>query len=67
MRIAATADYPLLPSLHNILHDQLSRARDEADVLVLGGGLDELWPAGRNGTAVECGRPLASSDHCRCC
>ena len=39
MRIAATADIHFSPSLHNILHDQLSRARDEADVLVLAGDL----------------------------
>src|ERR1700694_1286623 len=39
MRIAATADIHFSPSLHNVLHDQLSRVRDEADVLVLAGDL----------------------------
>src|ERR1700686_1033331 len=39
MRIAATADIHFSPSLHNVLHDQLSRVRDEADVLVLSGDL----------------------------
>jgi len=33
MRIAATADIHFSPSLHNVLHDQLSRVRDDADVL----------------------------------
>src|ERR1700722_1187224 len=39
MRIAATAYIHFSPSLHNVLHDQLSRVRDEADVLVLAGDL----------------------------
>ena len=39
MRIAATADLHFNPSRQNYLHDQLSRVRDEADVLVLAGDL----------------------------
>jgi Icc-related predicted phosphoesterase len=37
MRIAATADLHVVPSSPAILHDQLSKVRDEADVLVLAG------------------------------
>lgn len=50
MRIAATADLHFSASLHNALHDQLSRVRDEADVLVIAGDLtnygqpDEMEP-----------------------
>lgn len=39
MRIAATADLHFSASRHTALHDQLSRVRDEADVLVLAGDL----------------------------
>jgi Icc-related predicted phosphoesterase len=39
MRIAATADLHFTPSRQNYLHDQLSRVRDEADILVLAGDL----------------------------
>jgi uncharacterized protein len=39
MRIAATADLHVVPSSPAILHDQLSKVRDEADVLVLAGDL----------------------------
>lgn len=39
MRIAATADLHFSPSRQNYLHDQLSRVRNEADVLVLAGDL----------------------------
>lgn len=39
MRIAATADLHFSPARHNMLHDQLNRVRDEADVLVLAGDL----------------------------
>jgi Icc-related predicted phosphoesterase len=39
MRIAATADLHFSASRHNALHDQLSRVRGEADVLVLAGDL----------------------------
>src|SRR5579871_4987613 len=39
MRIAATADLHFSPARHNALHDQLSRVREEADVLVLAGDL----------------------------
>ncbi|MGA9528966.1 MAG: metallophosphoesterase [Terriglobales bacterium] len=39
MRIAATADLHFVPSAHAALLDQLSKARDEADVLVLAGDL----------------------------
>src|ERR1039458_5652651 len=39
MRIAATADLHFSASHHSALHDQLSRVRDEADVLVLAGDL----------------------------
>src|SRR5579862_5800162 len=39
MRIAATADLHFSASRHSALHDQLSRVRDEADVLVLAGDL----------------------------
>jgi Icc-related predicted phosphoesterase len=39
MRIAATADLHFVPSSPAILHDQLSKVRDEADVLVLAGDL----------------------------
>jgi uncharacterized protein len=39
MRIAATADLHFAPSNQVVLRDQLSRARDEADVLVLAGDL----------------------------
>ena len=39
MRIAATADLHFSASRHSVLHDQLSRVRDEADVLVLAGDL----------------------------
>lgn len=50
MRIAATADLHFSASRHSALHDQLSRVRDEADVLVLAGDLtnygqpDEMEP-----------------------
>jgi Icc-related predicted phosphoesterase len=50
VRIAATADLHFSASLHNALHDQLSRVRDEADVLVIAGDLtnygqpDEMEP-----------------------
>lgn len=39
MRIAATADLHFSASRHGALHEQLSRVRDEADVLVLAGDL----------------------------
>jgi Icc-related predicted phosphoesterase len=39
MRIAATADLHFSAARHNALHDQLSRVRDEADILVLAGDL----------------------------
>jgi predicted MPP superfamily phosphohydrolase len=39
VRIAATADLHFSASRHSVLHDQLSRVRDEADVLVLAGDL----------------------------
>jgi Icc-related predicted phosphoesterase len=39
MRIAATADLHFVPSSPAILHDQFSKVRDEADVLVLAGDL----------------------------
>ena len=39
MRIAATADLHFSAARHNVLHDQLSRVRDQADVLVLAGDL----------------------------
>jgi len=39
MRIAATADLHFMPSNHAAVQDQLSKARDEADVLVLAGDL----------------------------
>ena len=39
MRIAATADLHFTPANHAAVRDQLSRARDEADVLVLAGDL----------------------------
>src|SRR6201982_2632252 len=39
MRIAATADLHFAPANQVVLRDQLSRARDEADVLVLAGDL----------------------------
>src|SRR5512135_3554322 len=39
MRIAATADLHFSPARHNTLHDQLSRVRDEADILILAGDL----------------------------
>lgn len=35
MRIAATADLHFSASRQGVLHDQLGRVRDEADVLVL--------------------------------
>ena len=50
MRIAATADLHFSASHHSVLHSQLSRVRDEADVLVLAGDLtnyglpDEMEP-----------------------
>src|SRR6202140_5451705 len=50
MRIAATADLHFSASRHSVLHDQLSRVREEADVLVLAGDLtnygqpDEMEP-----------------------
>jgi Icc-related predicted phosphoesterase len=50
MRIAATADLHFSASRHSALHDQLSRVRDEADVLVVAGDLtnygqpDEMEP-----------------------
>jgi len=50
MRIAATADLHFSASRLSALHDQLSRVRDEADVLVLAGDLtnygqpDEMEP-----------------------
>jgi Icc-related predicted phosphoesterase len=39
MRIAATADLHFVPSSHGAVLDQLGKARDEADVLVLAGDL----------------------------
>ncbi len=39
MRIAATADLHFSAARHNVLHDQLSKVRDEADILVLAGDL----------------------------
>jgi len=39
MRIAATADLHFSAARQNVLHDQLSRVRDEADILVLAGDL----------------------------
>jgi Icc-related predicted phosphoesterase len=39
MRIAATADLHFSASRQSVLHDQLGRVRDEADVLVLAGDL----------------------------
>lgn len=39
MRIAATADLHFVPANHGPLLDQLGKARDEADVLVLAGDL----------------------------
>ncbi|MBA3916049.1 MAG: metallophosphoesterase, partial [Acidobacteriales bacterium] len=39
MRIAATADLHFSPQRQNILQEQLSKVRDEADVLVLAGDL----------------------------
>jgi len=50
MRIAATADLHFSASRHSALHSQLSRVRDDADVLVLAGDLtnyglpDEMEP-----------------------
>jgi Icc-related predicted phosphoesterase len=50
VRIAATADLHFSASRQSALHDQLSRVRDEADVLVLAGDLtnygqpDEMEP-----------------------
>ena len=50
MKIAATADLHFSPSRQNVLHDQLSHVRDEADVLILAGDLtnygqpDEMEP-----------------------
>ncbi len=50
MRIAATADLHFSASRHGALHDQLSRVREEADILVLAGDLtnygqpDEMEP-----------------------
>ncbi len=39
MRIAATADLHFSPANQAALGDQLSKARDEADVLLLAGDL----------------------------
>jgi Icc-related predicted phosphoesterase len=39
MRIAATADLHFVPSGRSLLHDQLHRVREEADVLVVAGDL----------------------------
>src|SRR5215472_9380320 len=39
MRIAATADLHFVPQRQSALHNQLQRARDEADVLVVAGDL----------------------------
>ncbi len=39
MRIAATADLHFTPARHNALHDQLTRVRDEAEILLLAGDL----------------------------
>ena len=39
MRIAATADLHFVPPSHTVLHDQLHKVREEADVLVLAGDL----------------------------
>ncbi len=50
MRIAATADLHFTPQRYGALRDQLSRVRDEADVLVIAGDLtnfgrpDEMEP-----------------------
>jgi Icc-related predicted phosphoesterase len=45
MRIAATADLHFSAARHNVLHDQLSRVRDQADVLVLAGDLTNYGKA----------------------
>jgi 3',5'-cyclic AMP phosphodiesterase CpdA len=39
MRIAATADLHFVPSGQSLLHDQLHRVREDADVLVVAGDL----------------------------
>lgn len=39
MRIAATADLHFVPQRQSVLHDQLQKVRDEADVLVVAGDL----------------------------
>src|SRR6516225_7041363 len=39
MRIAATADLHFVPQRQSVLHDQLQKARDEADVPVVAGDL----------------------------
>jgi Icc-related predicted phosphoesterase len=39
MRIAATADLHFTPASHSVLLDQLGKARDEADVLIIAGDL----------------------------
>lgn len=39
MRIAATGDIHFVPQNQSVLHDQLQRVRDKADVLVLAGDL----------------------------
>src|SRR5215469_15859629 len=39
MRIAATADLHFVPSNQSVLHDQLHKVREEADVLVVAGDL----------------------------
>jgi Icc-related predicted phosphoesterase len=50
MRIAATADLHFTPARFSVLHDQLNKVRDEADVLVIAGDLtnygrpDEMEP-----------------------
>jgi uncharacterized protein len=39
MRIAATADLHFTPARFQLLHDQMNRVREEADVFVLAGDL----------------------------
>src|SRR5215469_5478126 len=39
MRIAATADLHFAPQRHSVLHDQLQKVREEADVLIVAGDL----------------------------
>lgn len=46
MRIAATADLHCSPHNHGILQEQLSKARDQADILVLAGDLTNYGQPG---------------------